>query len=154
MENQDPNFSQHDYGVAKSHINIVGDAVDHEVTISKAMEYVNKDEANLEVIKTIAKDVSGDETNLEVLVAIVEDVSRVDYMLICLNDNQVGDDLKGNDEHISRTKKKDYKQKWQHQVRTCMEKLCAQEEVCSIEIKTNFLTHMESISPQQIAYNG
>ncbi len=153
LENQDPNFSQHYYGMAKSHINIVGDVVDLEVTISKAMEDVNKDEANLEMTTTIAKDVSGDETNLEVHVAIAKDVSTVDYRLDCLNDNRVGDDLKGNDEHTPRTKKRDYNKKWQQRAKTRTTKLCAQEEVRSTKVKTSFLTHMESISPQQIAYN-
>jgi hypothetical protein len=72
--------------VAKSQINVAGDAI------------------NLEVTTTTAKDVNGDEVNLEVIATIAKDVSEVDYVLDCLNDNRVGDDLKGNDECIPRTK--------------------------------------------------
>lgn len=78
MENQDSNFNQHDYGVVKSHINIVGNEANLEVTAIEATKNVSGNEANLEMTVAIVEDVSGDEANLEVLAIIAEDVSGVD----------------------------------------------------------------------------
>ncbi len=91
--------------MAESHINIVGNETNLEMIATKATEDVSGDEANLEMTIATFEVVSGDEANLEVLAIIAKDVSKIDCVLDCLNDNQVGDDLEGNDEHNPRTKK-------------------------------------------------